>query len=56
MLPEVIHLSLKFRILLSGPVFFFQIQNERHQRFSNITPAEFTEAAIRVRPFIPGIA
>ena len=56
MRPQVLHLRRKGRVLLGLAVFRLKLQHQGHQRLSNIASAKLAEPAIRVRPFVPGIA
>ena len=54
--PQVLHLGRKGRVLPGLAVLGLKLQHEGHQRLGDISSAELAEPAIRVRPFVPGIA
>ena len=54
--PQVLHLGREGGVLLGLAILGLQLQHEGHQRLGDIASAELAEPAIRVRPFVPGIA
>ena len=48
--PQIVHLGPEFRVHLGLLIFFFEAQDQRHQRFADKATAKYAETTIFVRP------
>ena len=53
MRPEIIHLRFEGRVFLGRFIFSFKIEDQRHQRLSDIAPAKIAKAACIVWILVP---